>query len=264
MLVLLLVGTVMAVLDSGQRQTSGRPTGLFVDVKELGKHGQYNTTVHAALELICSTFSFPTSPLQTNKYLALDHTTFPAPIGFLSDAIDSIAKYFPCFEEIHFGLADNHYTDDIYCQGVVNTTFQTSWVSRSLAAASLVDKRYGHLFLDPTGPKLVWYLNYEAAGNYFETGCSRFKPASSSEHDAGSTGNTNASVSAAAFSQGYVDMFKPLTVALMKIRQAGVMWSPTFNFPWSQVCCCFCRWCCYSCYCYCCYYRCSCWRRLPP
>lgn len=94
----LMIAAAFALPSSAALPSSGRPTGLFVDVKSLGSSSSYNATVHTALQLICSAFSSPTSPMQANRYLALDHSTFPAPLGFLSKEIDSLVQYFPCFE----------------------------------------------------------------------------------------------------------------------------------------------------------------------
>lgn len=112
-----------------------------------------------------------------------------------------------------------------------------------------------------------WYLNYEAAGNYFGTGCSHFEPiakaagggegradgvarvaraggrgrrgggvgvadvAGAAAGAGDSTGVRSASpaVSAAEFTAAYVAIFAPLTKGLVALRDTGVMWSPTFN-----------------------------------
>lgn len=78
-------------------------------------------------------------------------------------------------------------------------------------------------------PNWQWYLNYEAAGNYFGTGCNHFSPAQHPPPPPGTPPSAPPLVSAEAFTAAYARMFGTLISRLLQIRDGAVMWSPTFN-----------------------------------
>jgi hypothetical protein len=200
------------------------PMGLFVSTSAFGNGTTaYGKKATAALELICAHFTASTSRNRIHS-LALDHLT-DANGKYRADSVAGLAPYFSCFDAVFVGTADNHFTSDIYCKAVVNTSFTDEYVARSLRAAT----RFNADHPAAEFPNLRWYLNYEAAGNYFATGCSEFRVAQLPPPP-------NPKVSARAFTAAYTGMFAALTQGLAKIRPGtAIMWSPTFNFQSSFV-----------------------------
>jgi hypothetical protein len=200
---------------------SAIPMGLFVDTSSFGDGSSaYAQQVTSALTLACRSFNASTSPHRVTS-LALDHLA-GRDGAYLGDAVAGLAPFFGCFETVYVGTADNHKAPDMYCGALLNATFIDDYVARSLAVAA----RFAADYPPATLPNLRWYLNYEAAGNYFGTGCDRFEVAQPTAplppHPA---------VSAEAFTEAYADMFRRLTQGLTALRDTGgAMWSPTFNW----------------------------------
>jgi hypothetical protein len=196
--------------------------GLFVSTGSYGDGtGQYGRIINAALTLVCTSFNVSTSPNRIES-LALDHLTDKEG-NYLSAPIDGLSKFFRCFDRVYVGTADNHFTNDLYCTGTQNSTFTAAWVSRSVKAASRFAEEHSSMH------NLRWYLNYEAAGNYFGTGCDHFRPTGGEWPLRKSKSSPAARVTAEEFTAAYVRMFSSLTSALVRIRNVSVMWSPTFN-----------------------------------
>ena len=118
--------------------------------------------------------------------------------GVYTPAVAMLEDYFKCFDVVYVGGADNHHIPDMYCQGVVNASATASWVARSASAARKFADEHPHL------GNYAWYLDYEAAGNYFGTGCTHFTPgpplprgvatpATFQPRTGGSSGNSTAS-----------------------------------------------------------------------
>lgn len=186
-------------------------------------------------------FNVTTNPNRIHS-LALDHLASPATGAYLSAAIAFLEPSFDCFDRLYIGQADNHNVHDMYCTGLLNASFKYDYIVRSLKAARRFASDH------PSRDNYWWYLNYEAAGNYFGTGCSHFEPLES-----GAAGGLAAEpalpsapapalapapqhqrqprpiVSAEQFTSAYIGMFASLTEGLVAIRNTGIMWSPTFN-----------------------------------
>lgn len=196
--------------------------GLFVSTSAFGNGSTaYGTLVTTALELICDHFTYKTSP-NFVKSLALDHLT-DVDGNYLSASIKGLEPYFKCFDAVYIGTADNHFaTTDLYCTALTNETFTTQYVARSLASAKRFDAEHAELH------NVRWYLNYEAAGNYFGTGCSHFTATQQLPPK-------HPTVTAAAFTEAYIMMFAVLSEGLHAIRDVSIMWSPTFNWEASFV-----------------------------
>lgn len=194
--------------------------GLFVSTIDFADGTtSYGRSTIAAMDLICQHFNVSTSPQRITS-LALDHLTDKNGV-YLDAPLRGIARYFGCFDHVYIGTADNHFAPDMYCTALLNTSYTGEWVTRSVVAA----KRFAdeHPALD-----FRWYLNYEAAGNYFGTGCDHFQPDFQRQQ-------ASPVVSARAFTQAYSTMFASLTLQLVSLRNASVMWSPTFNWPAREV-----------------------------
>ena len=198
--------------------------GLFIATSAFGNNGTtpYGIATTQALTLACKSFNATTSPNRITS-IALDHLVGRDGV-YLEETLDNLAQYFPCFDTVYIGTADNHNAPDIYCSSLLNTSFTDDYVSRSLIAA----KRFTDTYSKEIIPNMVWYLNYEAAGNYFGTGCDTFQvnqPTTKSDLP------NNPIVSAESFTHAYATMFHQLTTGLMKLRNTnGAMWSPTFNW----------------------------------
>jgi hypothetical protein len=201
--------------------------GLFISTNSFGDGtSSYGRDAVAALQLVCSHFTVKTSPMRITS-LALDHLT-DSDGEYLETPLSKLAPYFGCFDHVYVGVADNHFADDIYCKALLNQSFVSEWVRRSEVAASRFESELG-----PKLDHMRWYLNYEAAGNYFSTGCNHFTPLQPPSPSA--EPSVAPAVSAAAFTTAYVSMFSTLTERLVAIRNTSVMWSPTFNSPSADV-----------------------------
>jgi hypothetical protein len=197
--------------------------GLFVSTTAFGNgtNTAYGRRVVNSLQLICNYLNSSTAPNRITS-LSLDHLTSSSG-EYLAETVDVLSPYFNCFDRIYVGTADNHFSSDIYCAALTNKTFTGEWVDRSITAAAKFEQDHPNL------RNFHWYLNYEAAGNYFSTGCTHF-----SAQQRPPPAQPPA-VSAQAFTSAYIDMFSTLTKALVKMRNVSVMWSPTFNFRASDV-----------------------------
>ena len=205
--------------------SNATPMGLFIDVSEFSTSNTYAQLVTSALTLACTSFNASSSPNRI-KSIALDHLTSRGGT-YLGDAIARLSPFFDCFETVYIGTADNHNAKDMYCSSLLNDTFLNDYVKRSLVAAERFTAEYPRQNI----PNLRWYLNYEAAGNYFGTGCNHFEV----EQPTGELPK-HPTVSAEAFTSAYVGMFRNLTEGLMELRDTGgAMWSPTFNWQASFV-----------------------------
>ena len=208
------------------------PMGLFVSTHAIGNgNTSYARTVAESLKLICRRFNVTTSPNRIHS-LALDHLTDSSG-AYLSDAVAFLDPWLrDCFQTVYVGLADNHFASDIYCAALANTTFKNEWVRRSLAAAKRFSDDHPAM---KAGSRFQWYLNYEAAGNYFGTGCSHFSPIDHQFPPASLPSGPAPAISAAQFTDAYAAMFSDLTQSLILISNTSVMWSPTFNVPSSEL-----------------------------
>ena len=219
----MLCGKLLSLLVLTCRFAGAVPLGLFVSSSSFGNGTTaYGRMATSALQLICAHFNASTSPNKVHS-LAIDHLTDPSG-AYLSDAVEALAPYFECFDAVYVGTADNHFASDLYCKALLNASFTHEYVKRSLAAA----ERFTLEHPAASMPNLRWYLNYEAAGNYFGTGCSHFTAAQEAPPP-------SPIVAASAFTAAYVDMFAALTNGLRALRDVSIMWSPTFNWQASFV-----------------------------
>ena len=215
---------LIAVVQLTTRSTAS-PMGLFIDTSSFSTSSTYAQLVTSALTLACTSFNASTSPNRI-KSIALDHLT-SRDGTYLGEAIARLSPFFDCFDTVYVGTADNHNAEDMYCSALLNATFLNDYVTRSLVAATrfTLDNPPHNI------PNLRWYLNYEAAGNYFGTGCTHFEV----DQPTGALPK-HPTVTAQAFTSAYVGMFQNLTTGLMAIRDTGgAMWSPTFNWQASFV-----------------------------
>ena len=179
------------------------------------------TSLPPALATFLELVARPPAPLRVRS-LALDHLTDSSGT-YAAVPLAKLATFFDCFSTVYVGTADNHLVPDIYCTGLLNASFTAEYIGRSVAAA----QRFGAEHADQ--PNWQWYLNYEAAGNYFGTGCSHFSPAQHPRPPSGTPPSAPPLVSAEAFTAAYAQIFGTLIPRLLRIRDAAVMWSPTFN-----------------------------------
>ena len=209
------------------RSCNAIPMGLFIATSSFGDGSTaYAHIVQKSLTLACSVFNASTSPNRITS-IALDHLVGRDGV-YLEQAISGLVPFFHCFDTVYVGTADNHNAPDMYCSSLLNTTFTDDYVQRSLAAATRFTSDYPREKV----PNLRWYLNYEAAGNYFGTGCDSFQV----EQPTASDMPVRPIVSAEAFTTAYANMFFKLTTGLMALRDTkGAMWSPTFNWQSSFV-----------------------------
>lgn len=226
------MASLLLLLLLGVGGVSATPMGLFVSTQDFGDGSTaYGRTVTAALQLACDRFNASTSPNRITS-LALDHLTDAAG-AYLEAPLAALAPYFGCFGALYVGTADNHFAgsqSDLYCGALANATFTTEYVRRSLRAAARFHAARGAAL-----PHLRWYLNYEAAGNYFGTGCTRFEVAQPADPPGSHPGDLPPALPAAAFTAAYASMFAALTEGLVAIRDTSILWSPTFNWQASFV-----------------------------
>tara|TARA_B110000091_G_scaffold155829_1_gene165955 strand:- start:697 stop:1725 length:1029 start_codon:yes stop_codon:yes gene_type:complete len=201
--------------------------GLFISTSSFGDGSSaYAQVVKSSLTLACTSFNASTSPYRITS-LALDHLSGRDGV-YLKDALAGLFPFFGCFKTVYVGTADNHNAADMYCSSLLNTTFVDDYVARSLAVARQFTTDYPPEKI----PNLRWYLNYEAAGNYFGTGCDTFQV----EQPTAAALPRHPIVSAEAFTASYASMFRRLTEGLTALRDTGgAMWSPTFNWQASFV-----------------------------
>ena len=196
------------------RPAGGMPKGLFVSTLSYAENGSYARTTTRALELISAAFAVPTSADRVGS-LALDHLATKEG-QYIGDGpgMRQLLGYADRFEEVFVGgCPQGGFTSDVYCTGLLNSSFHSEWLRCSLGAAKLFAAQHPTL-------NFTWYIPYEAAGNYFSRGC---------------VGHGGVAVSATQILNAYSSLFSQLAAGLVAIRRTGVMWSPTFNEPASTV-----------------------------
>ena len=134
--------------------TTATPMGLFIATSAFGNNGTtpYGIATTQALTLACKSFNATTSPNRITS-IALDHLVGRDGV-YLEETLDNLAQYFPCFDTVYIGTADNHNAPDIYCSSLLNTSFTDDYVSRSLIAA----KRFTDTYSKEIIPNMVHYI----------------------------------------------------------------------------------------------------------